>query len=227
MTSTNTIRQAPTRRYDLVVFDWDGTLVDSIGAIVGCTLDALGDLGLEPPPPSAIRGVIGLGLREIADRFLPGGDPALVTRLVERYRHHWFGRWGLASPLFEGVPSLLEDLRSRGYLLAVATAKGTRGLLLDLERLGLATAFDATRTAEQSASKPDPLMLEELLTQLGCDRERSLMVGDAVWDIDMAHNARIDAVAVTSGAEERVQLEARRPRAVLDRATELHRWLDR
>ena len=213
------------RPYDLIIFDWDGTLIDSIGAIVGCTEAALQDLELPSPGAVAIRSAIGLGLDETVRRFIPDFDAAQRQRLVERYRHHWFDRYGLGSPFFDGVPDLLAALRRQGYLLAVATAKGRRGLLNDLERLGLREHFDATRTAEETRSKPDPLMVEELLEELGVGAARALMVGDSIWDLEMAVNARVGAVGVSSGAEIPERLEEIAPLVVLPDVTHLHDWL--
>lgn len=216
---------AESRPYDLIAFDWDGTLVDSIGAIVACTEAALGELGLASPGVAAIRATIGLGLEETAARYLPRVDRASLDQLTASYRRHWFGGWGTCSALFEEVVTVVSTLRAAGYRLAIATAKGRRGLRADLERLGLERHFDATRTAEESAGKPDPLMLHQLMEQLGATPERTLMVGDAVWDLRMARNAATAAVGVASGAESREALVACDPLAVLERVGELPRWL--
>lgn len=213
------------RRYDLIIFDWDGTLVDSIGAITACTEAALGDLGIQSPGQVAIRSAIGLGLDETVRRFLPDFEVEARVTLVERYRFHWFDRFGLGSPLFTGVPELLSELRAGGYQLAVATAKGRRGLHNDLDRLAVKAHFDATRTAEETRSKPDPMMVEELLEELGIGRERALMVGDSVWDLEMARNARVGAIGVSSGAEVVANLEACDPLVVLDSVRALPGWL--
>jgi phosphoglycolate phosphatase len=213
------------RPYDLIIFDWDGTLIDSIGAIVACTEAALGDLGLPSPGTTSIRGAIGLGLDETVRRFLPTFDPHRRQELIERYRHHWFSRYGLGSPSFAGVPQLLDELRGHGYQLAVATAKGKRGLASDLERLGLGAHFEATRTAEETRSKPDPMMVEELLVELAVARDRAMVVGDSLWDLEMARNARVAAVGVTSGAEVVERLEAAAPLAILPDVTHLSSWL--
>ncbi len=213
------------RPYDLIIFDWDGTLIDSIGAIVACTEAALDDLGLESPGTASIRGAIGLGLDETVRRFLPTFEPHRRQELIERYRHHWFSRFGLGSPSFAGVPQLLEELRALGYRLAVATAKGKRGLASDLERLGLGAHFEATRTAEETRSKPDPMMVEELLIELAVPHHRAIVVGDSLWDLEMARNAGVGAVGVSSGAELVERLATAEPLTVLPDVTFLPPWL--
>lgn len=211
----------------LVVFDWDGTLMDSIGTIVGCMRAALEEIGAPPPRElDSIRHAIGLGLRETLDALYPDADDLFRSRVVEAYRHHWFGSHREQQVLFPAVPELLTELASRGLLLAVATGKSRRGLDHDLARSGLADAFQATRTVDEAPSKPAPGMLLDVLAELGVSPGEALMVGDTTYDLEMARNARVAAVGVTSGAQGPEHLTPFAPRAILPWATELPAWLD-
>jgi len=211
--------------FSLVIFDWDGTLLDSISSIVDCTQHALRDLDQPPVPDEQIRGAIGLGLRETVERFAPGCDEALFGAIVETYGRHWLETYCHRPQLFPGARALLEDLREEGYLLGLATAKGRRGLTRDLEATGMGEFFLATRTVDEARSKPDPQMIFDIVDELDATIDQTLMVGDTIHDIEMAHNARAAAVAVCSGSETRTTLEEARPLICLDRATELPAWL--
>lgn len=211
--------------YGLLIFDWDGTLLDSISSIVECTQHALRDLEQPPVPDDQIRGAIGLGLRETVERFAPGCDETLFKAIVETYGRHWLETYCHQPRLFPGVRPLLEGLRDEGYLLGLATAKGRRGLTRDLEATEMGDFFLATRTVDEARSKPDPQMIVDIADELGVTTDRALMVGDTIHDIEMAHNARTAAVAVCSGSESRAALEEARPLVCLDRATELPAWL--
>ena len=209
--------------FDLIVFDWDGTLRDSIGTIVGCAGQALEDVGL-PVDEVAIRASIGLGLAESVARWAPAATPDQIDEVVERYRQRWIHEWNDRSTCFDGVPELLVALEADGYLLAVATGKGRRGLDVDLERSGLGHHFAATRTADDCAAKPAPQMLFEILDELGVRAERALVVGDTTHDLLMARNAGAQSVATLAGAMSRSQLEGFAP-VCLDSVTELLPWL--
>jgi len=211
--------------YSLLIFDWDGTLLDSIASIVACTQQALRDLDQPPVLDEQIRGAIGLGLRETVERFAPGCDEALFQAIVETYGRHWLETFSHQPRLFPGVPDLLEGLRLEGYLLGLATAKGRKGLTRDLEATGMGEFFLATRTVDEARSKPDPQMILDIADELGVTTDRTLMVGDTIHDLEMAHNARAAAVAVCSGSESRTTLEEARPLICLDKATELPGWL--
>lgn len=214
------------REYRLLIFDWDGTLLDSIGSILACTRVTLEELGLPPVADERIRGVIGLGLRETVEVLAPGCDEALFQAVLDVYRRHWIETWRHKPTLFPGVPALLEDLAGRGYLLAVATAKARTGLEMDLQATGLAERFDATRTVSESRSKPHPEMVLSLTDELGVPTTETLMVGDTSHDLEMAHNAGAAAVGVCSGSQSRASLEHCNPLACLDFAVELDTWLD-
>lgn len=196
----------PRRDYRLVVFDWDGTLIDSIGSIVACTEAALADAGVAPPPMPLLRGSIGLGLSDSFERFYPALDPVTRERILDRYRHHWIETWHARHDPFPAAAATLDRLADAGLLLAVATAKSRRGLVRDFERTGLGPCFHATRTLDECPPKPAPAMLLELMDELGARPEQTLMVGDTRWDLEMAKNAGVDAVAVLSGAHPEEEL---------------------
>ncbi len=211
--------------YRLVVFDWDGTLLDSIATIVGCTQATLDELGLPPADEANIRSAIGLGIRETVDSFCPGCSEETFGRIVEVYRRLWFGRYVDEPVLFEGVEGLLEGLAEEGRLLAVATAKSRRGLATDLERTGLGRFFQASRTVDEASSKPSPDMLLGILNELGVRPKEALMVGDAVHDLQMANNAGVASVGVASGTTARDVLLGSGPLECLDTVAALPEWL--
>jgi len=216
------------RRYDLLVFDWDGTLMDSVSTIVECTRTTLDELGLPQLPEALIRGSVGLSVEATVRRLTPGGEPDAETarRIQETYRRNWFDTYRDRPILFPGVGDLLASLQAAGYLLAVATGKSRRGLARDLEACGLAPVFHATRTADEARSKPDPQMLHALLAELGAQPRRALMVGDSIWDLQMAGAAAMPAVAVATGAHPRPDLLAENPLACFDAVGQLAAWLD-
>ena len=209
----------------LVVFDWDGTLIDSIGAIVDCTYAMLEELGLPRLDEERIRAFIGGGLEESVVALAPDGDAAMVRQVVDTYRRLWFGGFHQRSTLIDGALAVIDELEARGALLAIATAKSRRGLIADLERTGLDGRFHASRTADETAAKPSPAMLLEILDELGVRAERALMVGDALHDVGMAKNAGVEVVAVTSGSQTREALVNAGPTACLGSVAELAEWL--
>lgn len=213
------------RPYDLLVFDWDGTLVDSIGAIVGCTQQALADAGAPPAAAVAIRRTIGLGIRDMIEELVPGCDELMFGAICQAYRSRWRGSFGRWHQPFAGVGELLDGLAAAGYLLSIATAKSRRGLAADLERTGLGRHFLASRTVDEAPPKPHPAMLEGLIDELGVCPERTLMVGDTSHDLEMAVNAGTAAVAVLGGSHGREQLAAVRHLATLGSVGELPGWL--
>jgi len=223
-------RSAPRRRpFELLVFDWDGTVMDSIGAIVDCTfaaLESLGDLPGQPlPARETVRQAIGMGLLETMHEFFPGGGPELHGRVLEAYREHWIEVYKDRFHPFDGARETLEALAGEGYLLGVATAKSRRGLVRDFDRSGLGGLFHATRTVDEAPSKPHPAMLEGIFEELGVAPESALMIGDTSWDLEMARNAGCAAVGVLSGAQEAERLRAYGPLALLDDLTALPGFL--
>jgi len=211
-------------RYGLIVFDWDGTLIDSAGAIAECIREAARDLGLGVPDRERARHVIGLGLQESLQLAVPDLPARRTREFVEAYRRHFLANEH-SMQLFPGVEPLLEALRSRGHRLAVATGKSRRGLDRALEASGLRAQFEATRCADETTPKPDPAMLHELMDELGAAPAEALMIGDTTHDLQMASAARVDAVAVCYGAHAEASLRALRPRACLSTVQELEEWL--
>ena len=213
--------------HELIIFDWDGTLMDSIAKIVRCFTAALEDAGVSGPGEDAIRHVIGLGLDEAVSVLLPLADAATRERVVERYRQYFLHHDQTGMKLFPGVRAGLEELTSQGYLLAVATGKARRGLDRVLRDTGAAHLFCATRCADEAFSKPHPRMLEDILEQTGLEANRALMVGDTTYDMQMARHAGMDRLAVTYGVHERELLAEHGPLACLDSFTEVYEWLRR
>jgi phosphoglycolate phosphatase len=208
----------------LLVFDWDGTLMDSEYQIVSSLQAANQDLGLEYRDEEACRNIIGLGLREAVEALYPDSDEAFVQLYTERYRHYWFQVAG-ESRLFPGARETLEALHGEGYRLAVATGKGRAGLDKVLAATGLGELFAATRCADETLSKPHPRMLRELMAELDIPPGETLMVGDTEYDMAMARNAGAGPVAVSYGVHALERLQRHEPLACLDAIDELGPWL--
>lgn len=214
------------QRFDLIVFDWDGTLLDSTGAIVHAIQAACRDLELPEPPAECARQVIGLGLADALRQTAPTLTEARVPDMVERYRHHYLAR-DADLCLFDGIEPLIEGLHARGFDLAVATGKSRVGLNRALDHSGLVRYFPVSRCADECFSKPHPQMLLELMDQLCVEPERTLMIGDTTHDVQMAINAGVSALAVTYGAHSHEALDALSPLACLASVAELTDWLER
>lgn len=212
------------KRFDLVVFDWDGTLMDSTAVIVASLQAACEDAGLPVPSNDRARHIIGLGLHDAMAYVLPGVSRDVYPQVVERYGHHFRAREENA-PLFAGAAATLGALRSAGYLLAIATGKSRRGLDRVLANTALTDVFHATRCGEESASKPAPDMLHDLMRMLGTKPEKTLMIGDTTHDLQMAASAGVASVAVCYGAHPRTQLAAFSPLACVGSPGELGQWL--
>jgi phosphoglycolate phosphatase len=212
------------RRFDHIAFDWDGTLFDSTAIIARCIQAAVRDVGGKEPTYEAASYVIGMGLMQALVHAAPDVPPQRYPELGDRYRHHYFAIQHEIS-LFDGVLPLLDELKSRGFFLTVATGKSRRGLDEALQSTVLAGVFDASRTADQTAGKPDPLMLNELMAELGVPPERTLMIGDTTHDLQMALNAGCASVAVSYGAHEPSVFAALKPLTVSHSVAELRAWL--
>ena len=211
-------------RFDLVVFDWDGTLSDSTAAIARAIQDAAADLGLPVPDDATASHVIGLGLHDALARAVPTLAPERISEYSARYRFHYLAREA-ELVLFPGARELIAELRAAGALLAIATGKSQRGLQRALASTALGSEFAATRCADQTHPKPHPAMLLELADELMVAPERTLMVGDTTHDLQMAAAAGAAAAGLTQGAHPYDQLAACRPLALFDSLAQLHEWL--
>ena len=207
--------------YDLVIFDWDGTVMDSTGRIVSCMQLAAVDLGLPSLPDETVCGIIGLGLPEAIGTLYPVLDAGGIESMRERYAFHFIAAEATPSALYPGAESLLTGLREAGMKLAVATGKSRKGLQRVWGNTGLDRYFDASRCADESHSKPHPAMVTELLTELGVAPERALVVGDTSFDLQMARDAGVDRVAVSYGAHPVDRLMNFHPLAVIDALPQL------
>jgi phosphoglycolate phosphatase len=210
-------------KYRLLVFDWDGTIIDSARTIAECIRLAAGDVGLEVPTMERASHVIGLGLHDALRHAVPGLAPERTAEFVERYREHFRAREH-SMDLFTGMRELIASL-CRERLLGIATGKSRRGLDRSLEATGLRPYFKASRCADETHPKPDPAMLLELMDELEVRAEGALMIGDTSHDLEMARAAGVDALAVTYGAHAEEGLRSCQPRACVASVPELDRWL--
>ncbi len=212
--------------FELLVFDWDGTLMDSEARIVDSFQASIAELHLPRRTDQQIRFIIGLGLEESIQRLYPDEfNHQLALNLMEHYRQHFFSPTAVATPLFPNTAEVLHELVSSGYQLAVATGKSRRGLNEALQQTRLQDLFVATRCAEETFSKPHPLMLQEILAELSIPAQAALMIGDTDYDLQMAINAGVAAAAVSYGVHERAHLLACNPLICLDNLNELPPWL--
>ena len=212
------------RRFDLIAFDWDGTLSDSTAVIVKCIQAAVADVGGTPPSDEAASYVIGMALMPALARAAPDVPPEKYPELGNRYRHHFIKHQDDIS-LFAGVLPMLAALRERGHLLAVATGKSRRGLNDVLQDPQLRGMFDSSRTADETAGKPNPLMLQELMAEFGADPSRVLMIGDTTHDLELARNAGCASVGVGYGAHPTDGFGVLKPLHVAQSVADLHQWL--
>ncbi|MEA3277019.1 MAG: HAD-IA family hydrolase [Pseudomonadota bacterium] len=213
--------------FKLIVFDWDGTLMDSEARIVACIQAAFSDVGAQPPTLDASRNIIGLGLHEAMESLWPESSDEQRNGVVDAYRRHFLGANETPSPLFPGAREVVDWLADRGYLLAVATGKSRRGLDSVLASTGLTDRFHATRCADETFSKPHPEMLLQLMDELGVRGTDTLMVGDTEYDMEMARSAGASALAVCYGVHERERLLKYRPLECLATLSKMPDWLER
>ncbi|HEY0855899.1 MAG TPA: HAD-IA family hydrolase [Albitalea sp.] len=214
------------RQFDLIVFDWDGTLFDSTALITRCIQAACADVGVAVPSDADASYVIGMGLIEALQHAAPGLARERYPELGNRYRHHYFAKQH-EIVLFEGTLAMLQALKRRNHWLAVATGKSRRGLDEALNSVQLKGVFDGTRTADETASKPDPRMLLELMREFGAEPERTLMIGDTTHDLQLAANAGTARIGVSYGAHEPASFDAFGPLHVAHSVADLHDWLER
>lgn len=212
------------KRYQLIVFDWDGTVMDSTAVIATSIQSACRDLALPVPSDENARHVIGMGLVDALRHAVPDAPEAMYEPLAERYRHYFLAQ-DQSIPLFSGARETIAELHEAGHALAVATGKSRKGLDRVMDSSGLRAYFHASRTADETFSKPHPAMLQEIMDELGMQPEQVLMIGDTTHDLQMAINAGVDAVGMTYGAHPEEQLRALNPRALLDDFHQLRVWL--
>lgn len=214
------------QRVRLLIFDWDGTLADSAAQIVSGMQHAIAALDWEPRRDEQLRELIGLGLDEVLQQLYPSADPSELRRLLLAYRQQWLGAEMREADLFPGALPALQQLHGAGYGLAVATGKSRRGLQRSLQHhTTLADLLVNSRTADETASKPHPRMLEELLADAGLAPDEALMIGDTEFDLDMARAIGMPAIGVTCGVHAPQRLLGAAPRALLDSVADLPRWL--
>ena len=212
------------RRFDLIAFDWDGTLYDSTAAITKSIQEAVRDVGGQVPTQEAASYVIGMALAQALAHAAPDVPPEKYPELGNRYRYHYLQHHNDLT-LFEGVVPMLEGLRERGYLLTVATGKSRRGLDEVLASVPLKGLIDGSRTADETAGKPHPLMLQELMAEFGVEPERVLMIGDTTHDLQMARSAGCARVGVAYGAHPALGFAEHLPLHVAESVADLHHWL--
>ncbi len=211
----------------LIIFDWDGTLMDSEAHIVASMHGAMDNLGIARLPVREVSNIIGLGMREALDALFPqqAGDDGFAQEFVAAYREYFFAE-DAEQVFFDGAVPVLEDMRERGMLLAVATGKSRRGLKLALKHNDLEGFFDATRCADETASKPDPLMINEILQNLSISPEQAVMIGDTEYDMEMAGNAGTHAIAANYGVHDASRLSGYGLLGSLESITELPDLMD-
>ena len=211
-------------QYQLIVFDWDGTLMDSTGHIVQCMRQAISQLGFSPLTDRAISHIIGLGLNEAAQALYPNISTQDVKQLANTYREIWLSS-PPNSPLFDNASNLIHTLSKQNLFLGIATGKSRSGLNKVLARTHLESLFHATRCADECHSKPHPQMIEELMDYCGVTPKETLMIGDTEYDLQMAHNAGADALAISHGAHDIKTLHACQPRDIVDNLYQVEQWL--
>lgn len=212
------------KQFDLIVWDWDGTLADSTGMITKAVVDAAQQVGLPELDPAAARNIIGLGLKESIHALFGDLPPDLAQKLAMQYTANYYAGES-AIPLFAGAKNTIIELNRRGFKLAVATGKGRRGLNLALQHCGLTNYFHETRTVDECFSKPHPQMLDEIMDVCVATPERTLMIGDTSYDLQMAKNASVQAVAVTFGAQSSDKLIGYNPLEMFHQFDDLSDWL--
>ncbi|MFA5017360.1 phosphoglycolate phosphatase [Methylobacter tundripaludum] len=208
-------------KFDLIIFDWDGTLIDSIDWIVHCLQTAGKHCGCDIPEPQAAKDVIGLSITNACAKLFPGVDQETLTQLTDCYQQTYLSRQLDRGDLFPGVYDMLVELKQAGYQLAVATGKTRAGLQEALQATDTEALFCITRCSDETASKPDPLMLHQIMQHTQAANERSLMVGDSTHDLQMAMNAQISSIAVSCGAHPEDILQRYNPLMCLQQPAEL------
>ena len=220
----NSTTMSRPRQFDLIAFDWDGTLYDSTAIITRSIQRAVGDVGGKVPSDKDAAYVIGMGLQQALQHAAPDVPAHKYPELGDRYRHH-YSQEEESIDLFEGVIPMLRELRSRQHWLAVATGKSRMGLNQALKAVSLKGLFHSSRTADETRSKPHPMMLQELMEEFNISPDRVLMVGDTTHDLHLARNAGCACVGVSYGAHSTDFFDHYNPRYVATSVAELHQWL--
>lgn len=208
-------------RFELIIFDWDGTLVDSIDWIVSSLSEAARTCNLNVPEEEAVKNIIGLSLQESLNILFPALEEKAREQLTSCYSEVFFSKTISAKDLFEGVEEMLAQFKQEGYLLAVATGKGRSGLDKAMKGTGIGRFFDITRCADETISKPHPLMVNEIIEEMSVSRGKAVIIGDSVHDMAMAENAGIASIAVLCGANNNAQLKQYNPLFTLQQTTQL------
>lgn len=211
--------------YKLLIFDWDGTLIDSQARIIASMQTAAEELGHEPLGSEAVRNIIGLGLPEAIRALIPSIDEPALEQMRDRYAHHFLVQNETPTELYPGVEKTLYRLKEQGYRLAVATGKSRRGLDRVLEQTQLGPLFEITRCADETRSKPHPLMLNQILAETGVAASDAVMVGDTEYDLEMGTHAGVGTVAVSYGAHHLDRLRGHKPLTEIHHFPELEIWL--
>lgn len=212
--------------YQLIIFDWDGTLMDSTGHIVNCMRHAITKLDLAPLDDKQISHIIGLGLQEAVQTLYPNGNATMWTSLADCYRQTWLNS-PVDTPLFNNARELLTELAEQELFLGVATGKSRRGLDKVLKATGLGELFVATRCADECHSKPHPQMVSEIMDFTGVSGSDALMIGDTEFDLMMAKNAGAHSLGITHGAHDEAKLRACEPQAIVHDLHQVQHWLRR
>ena len=211
--------------YKLLIFDWDGTVIDSAARIISSMQKAAQDLSQPALTDEAVRNIIGLGLPEAIRVLIPDVDEAVIPQMRERYGHYYLGVDDTPTELFDGVEQTLSNLKDKGYRLAVATGKSRRGLKRVFDDTGLEYLFETSRCADETTSKPHPHMLEEILQETGLNAADAVMIGDTEFDLEMGVRAGMDTIAVSYGAHHIDRLKAYKPVLVMNEFPDLESWL--
>ncbi|MAW34385.1 MAG: HAD family hydrolase [Proteobacteria bacterium] len=212
------------KKYKLIVFDWDGTLNDSVAHISSSIQKAFASVGLEPPDSRKAKYVIGLGLKDAMQHLQPGIGKPLISKIAENYRHHFLAKKNKIE-LFSGVKTGLLSLKKRGFFIAIGTGKTQAGLSNELLDYKIEDLFHATRCADQEKPKPDPAMILWMLKHFNLSSEDVLMVGDTTHDLCMANNAEVHALAVSYGAHSKSELIEFGPKAIVDKPKDVFDWI--
>ncbi|MFT7052719.1 MAG: phosphoglycolate phosphatase [Psychromonas sp.] len=220
------LEHSETNKYSVIIFDWDGTLMDSIDKIINCMTQAAELSNITAPDPQSIRNIIGLSLDKAMVTLYPMQSSAKRTQLIDAYRHQYTYLNHQATPFYPGIKAWLTSLKEQGYRLAVATGKGRKGLDRTLLQYQVTDLFSITYCADETLSKPDPLMLNNILEALAITAEQALMIGDSSFDLEMANNANIDCIGVTYGVHSESILSQYKPVAILsDLPTQLWKYI--